>query len=178
MSVLYETYKETIRPQLKEKRGYGNIHEVAGLSKIVLSTGIGTSQHRDLFDETVQLYMDITGQKPVITKARKAIAGFKLREGNNVGVSVTLRRQRMYDFLYRLVNVALPRVRDFRGVPTKSFDGNGNYSLGINDQSIFTEVNLDNMKNTIGMNICIVTTAKTDEEARELLTMLGMPFEK
>ena len=178
MSVLFEQYKETILPQLKEKRGYENVHQVAGLSKIVLSTGIGTAQHRDLFDETVQLYMDITGQRPVITKARKAVAGFKLRENTNVGVSVTLRRQRMYDFLYRLINIALPRVRDFRGVPSKSFDGNGNYSMGINDQSIFTEVNLDNMKNTIGMNITIVTTAESDEEALELLTLMGMPFEK
>ncbi len=176
MSVLYEEYKEVVRPQLKEKCGYKNLLQVPRFTKIVLSTGVGSDQDREVFDETLKLYGDITGQRAVTTKARKSVANFKVREEMNVGVVVTLRGSRMYDFYYRLVKVALPRVRDFRGVSPKSFDGFGNYSMGISDQSIFTEVNLDKMKHTIGMNVTIVTTAKADEEALELLRMMGMPF--
>ena len=157
-------------------RGYGNVQEVPKITKIAVSSGIGSDKDREVFDEALRTLGDIVGQRPIITKAKTSIAGFKLREGQNVGVSVTLRGQRMYDFLYRLINVALPRVRDFRGVSSTAFDGAGNYSLGLNEQSIFTEIDLDKMKYTIGMNVTIVTTAKTDDEGRELLTMLGMPF--
>jgi len=149
---------------------------VPKISKIVVSSGIGSDKDREVFDEALRTLGDIVGQRPMITKAKISVAGFKLREGQNVGVAVTLRGQRMYDFLYRLINVALPRVRDFRGVSSTAFDGGGNYSLGLNEQSIFTEIDLDKMKYTIGMNITIVTTAKTNDEGLELLTMHGMPF--
>jgi len=152
------------------------VQEVPKITKIVVSSGIGSDKDREVFDEALRTLADIFGQRPMITKAKISVAGFKLREGQNVGVAVTLRGQRMYDFLYRLVNVALPRVRDFRGVSSTAFDGAGNYSLGLNEQSIFTEIDLDKMKYTIGMNITIVTTAKTNDEGLELLTMLGMPF--
>ena len=177
-SVLYERYLKEIRPALRERRGYKNLLEVPRLKKVVISSGIGTSKERDVFDEALRTIGDITGQKPVVTKAKKSIANFKLRQGQNVGAVVTLRGQRMYDFLFRLMNVALPRVRDFRGVSPKAFDGHGNYSLGVTDQSIFTEVNLDKMKHTIGFNVSIVSSAKTNEEGLELLTLLGMPFAK
>ncbi|MDP7395667.1 MAG: 50S ribosomal protein L5 [Lentisphaeria bacterium] len=176
MSVLMDTYRNDILPELRTKRGYGNVQEVPRITKIVVSSGIGSDKDREVFDEALRTLGDIVGQRPIITKAKTSIAGFKLREGQNVGISVTLRGQRMYDFLYRLINVALPRVRDFRGVSSTAFDGAGNYSLGLNEQSIFTEIDLDKMKYTIGMNVTIVTTAKTDEEGLELLTMLGMPF--
>jgi large subunit ribosomal protein L5 len=176
MSVLMHTYRNDILPELRTKRDYGNVQEVPKITKIVVSSGIGSDKDREVFDEALRTLSDIVGQRPMITKAKISVAGFKLREGQNVGVAVTLRGQRMYDFLYRLVNVALPRVRDFRGVSSTAFDGAGNYSLGLNEQSIFTEIDLDKMKYTIGMNITIVTTAKTDDEGRELLTMLGMPF--
>ncbi len=178
MSVLLQEYREKIRPKLQAECGYKNELEIPKLEKIVLTTGIGTSKPREFFDQTIKLYEDITGQRPVITKARHAISNFKLRKGMNVGVMVTLRGKRMYDFLYRLINVALPRVRDFRGVNPKSFDGRGNYSLGIREHSIFTEVDLDKLKDPIGMNITICTSAKTDEEAYRLLQMMGMPFAK
>ncbi len=176
MSVLMDTYRNDILPELRTKRGYGNVQEVPKITKIVVSSGIGTDKDREVFDEALRTIGDIVGQRPMITKAKLSIANFKLREGQNVGVAVTLRGQRMYDFLYRLINVSLPRVRDFRGVSSTAFDGAGNYSLGLNEQSIFTEIDLDKMKYTIGMNITIVTTAKTDDEGLELLTMLGMPF--
>lgn len=176
MSILQDQYHSEFLPELMKKRGYKNVCEVPRLVKIAISTGIGTSKDREVFDEAVELLSAITGQRPVITKARTSIANFKLREGMNVGARLTLRGPRMYDFLYRLINVALPRVRDFRGVPANSFDGAGNYTLGIADQSIFTEINLDKMKHTIGMNVTIVTTARTDEEAKELLELMGFPF--
>lgn len=176
MLALMKKYEEEIHPQLMEKHGYRNILEVPRLSKILISTGISTAKSREVFDEAVQMLAAISGQKPIITKARFSVAGFKLREGQNVGVYVTLRRKKMYDFLNRLINIALPRVRDFRGIPPRSFDGFGNYTMGLVDQTTFTEVNLDKMKNTIGMNITIVTTAKTNEEAYDLLSMFGMPF--
>ena len=159
-----------------ERCGYSNRMEVPRMTKIVINTGIGSGKDRDVFDESIRTLGEITGQRPVITKARIDVAGFKLRKGNNVGVCVTLRGKRMYDFFFRLVGIALPGVRDFRGVSPKSFDGRGNYSMGISDQTIFTEINLDKMKHTIGMNITIVTTAKTDKESFELLAMLGVPF--
>ncbi len=175
-SCLYDQYKEQVLPQLMKSRGYKNLLQAPRLVKIVVNTGVGTDKDREVMNSAVATLGAITGQKPVITKARKSISNFKLREGMSVGACVTLRRGAMYNFLYRLVNVALPRVRDFRGVSPKAFDGAGNYSFGLNDQSVFTEVDLDKIKHTIGMNITVVTTAKTDDEARELLALLGMPF--
>jgi large subunit ribosomal protein L5 len=178
MNVFKEEYLQKVRPELKKKHGYKNIHQIPEVKKVVLSTGIGSDKDREVFDEAVKLFEAITGQHPVICKARMSVANFKLREGSNVGAKVTLRGKRMYDFLYRLLRVALPRVRDFRGVSEKAFDGQGNYSMGIDDQSIFTEVNLDKMKHTIGMNIAIITTANTNEECFDLLKLMGMPFAK
>lgn len=175
-NALYEMYKNDVVPQLMEKRGYRNAMEVPRLSKIVVNSGVGTNKDREVMQTAVFTLGAITGQKPVITKARKSISNFKLREGMAVGCCVTLRREMMYNFLYRLVNIALPRVRDFRGVSAKAFDGAGNYSLGLTDQSVFTEIDLDKVKHTVGMNITIVTTAKSDDEARDLLALLGMPF--
>ena len=176
-SVLYETYKSQVVPQLMKSRGYSNLMEVPRLQKIVINSGVGTAKDREVMQSAVDTLAAITGQKPVITKSRKSISNFKLREGMSVGTTVTLRRGQMYNFLYRLVSIALPRVRDFRGVPRKAFDGAGNYTFGLSEQSVFTEVDLDRIKHTVGMNITFVTTAKTDDEARELLTLLGMPFE-
>lgn len=175
-SELYEQYKNGVVPQLREKRGYKNLLEVPRITKIVINTGVGTDKDREVLQAAVDTLANITGQKPVITKSRLNISNFKLRKGMSVGASVTLRRGVMYNFLNRLVNVALPRVRDFRGVSSKSFDGAGNYNFGITDQSVFTEIDLDKIKHTIGMNITIVTTAKTDDEARDLLALMGMPF--
>ena len=175
-STLYEQYKDVVLPQLMSKRGYKNSLQAPKLEKIVINSGVGTDKDREVMQQTVETIAAICGQKPVITKTRKNISNFKLRAGMAVGVSVTLRRQVMYNFFSRLVNVVLPRVRDLRGVPAKSFDGAGNYTFGINDQSVFTEIELDKIKHTIGMNITIVTSARTDEEARELLALLGMPF--
>ena len=175
-SVLYETYKTQVAPQLMKARGYGNVMEVPRLQKIVINSGVGTAKDREVMQCAVDTLAAITGQKPVITKSRKSISNFKLREGMNVGACVTLRRGPMYNFLYRLIGIVLPRVRDFRGVPKQAFDGAGNYTFGLTDQSVFTEVDLDKAKHTIGMNITLVTTAKTDDEARELLALLGMPF--
>jgi large subunit ribosomal protein L5 len=176
MSALLEKYTQEVRPQLMKSRGYANVNQVPKLSKIVINSGVSVSKDRDTMDEVVRTLADITGQRPVITKSRKSVAAFKLREGANVGAMVTLRGKRMYDFFNRLVSVALPRVRDFRGVSPKAFDGHGNYSLGVTDQSIFTEVNLDKMKHTVGFDVTIVTTATSNEEGLELLTMLGVPF--
>lgn len=176
-SVLYETYKNQVVPQLLKSRGYGNVMQVPRLEKIVINSGVGTAKDREVMQSAVDTLAAISGQKPVITKSRKSISNFKLREGMSVGTCVTLRRGQMYNFLYRLINVALPRVRDFRGVPKRAFDGAGNYTFGLTDQSVFPEVDLDKTKHTIGMDITFVTTARTDDEARELFTLLGMPFE-
>lgn len=176
MSVLLEKYRKEVAPQLMKSRGYANVNQLPKLVKIVINSGVSTSKDRDTMDEVLRTLADITGQRPVITKSRKSIAAFKLRTGQNVGAKVTLRGRRMYDFFFRLVNVALPRVRDFRGVSPKAFDGHGNYSLGVADQTIFTEVNLDKMKHTVGFDVIIVTTAKSNEEGLELLTLLGVPF--
>ncbi len=175
-SVLSDFYKNEAVPKLMEKRGYRSPFQVPRLEKIVINSGVGTDKDKEVMQSVITSLSVITGQKPVVTKARKSISNFKLRAGMDVGCSVTLRRGAMYNFMYRLVNVALPRVRDFRGVPGKAFDGAGNYTFGINDQSVFTEVDLDKIKHTIGMNITFVTTAKSDEEARDLLAILGMPF--
>lgn len=175
---LLTTYKEKIVPQLKESRGYSNVMQVPKLQKVVINTGISRAKDREVFTEATQLLTDITGQKPVTTKARKSISNFKLREGDPVGVKVTLRGQKMYDFVERLINVALPRVRDFRGTSVKAFDGAGNYTLGVTEQTIFTEVNVDRLKHTIGMDITFVTSAQSDDECRELLALMGMPFAK
>jgi len=175
-SVLAKHYEGEVVSRLIKDRGYANRYQVPRLVKVVVNSGVGTAQEREVLQEAQDTLATITGQRPIVTRAKKSISNFKLREGMPVGVCVTLRGARMYNFLYRLVNVVLPRVRDFRGVPGKAFDGAGNYSMGLSEQSVFTEIDLDKAKHTIGMNICIVTTAGTDEEARALLTLLGMPF--
>ena len=175
-SVLYETYKNEIVPALKAKRGYTNPMQIPKLVKIVVNTGVKTDKDREVMTAAVETLGAITGQKPVITKSRMNISNFKLRKGMAVGACVTLRRDVMYNFLYKLINIVLPRVRDFRGISPKSFDGVGNYNFGLSEQSVFTEIDLDKIKHTIGMNITIVTTARTDDEARDLLSMMGMPF--
>lgn len=172
-------YKEEIIPKLKEKFGYTNPYEVPKLEKIIINMGMGeASQNVKILDAGVKELTAIVGQKPVVTRAKKSIATFKIRTGMPVGAMVTLRGQRMYDFYQKLVCVALPRIRDFRGVSPKSFDGRGNYALGIKEQIIFPEIHYDDIDAVRGMNVCIITTARTDEEARELLDQLGMPFKK
>lgn len=176
MTYLAEKYKTEIRPALQKKLGLANPMQVPKLQKIVLSCGIGSKHERDLFNEAKYQMGLIAGQQPVITKTRKNISNFKLREGMNNGVMVTLRGPRMYDFLERLINNTFPRVRDFRGIPKKGFDRFGNYNLGVPDVTVFTEVDVDKMKNHFGLNINFVTNADNDEAARELLIMIGMPF--
>ncbi|MFB8788433.1 MAG: 50S ribosomal protein L5 [Potamolinea sp.] len=170
-------YQETVVPKLKEQFGYENIHQVPRLLKITVNRGLGeASQNAKAMESSINEIAIITGQKPVVTRAKKAIAGFKIRQGMPVGVMVTLRAGRMYSFLDRLVNLSLPRIRDFRGVSPKSFDGRGNYTLGIREQLIFPEVSYDSVDQIRGMDISIITTAKTDEEGRALLKEMGMPF--
>ena len=177
MDILSEQYKNEVVPALMKKFGYKSIMEVPKLEKIVLNVGLGdVKEDPKSIENTIKDLTIITGQKPVITKAKKAIAAFKLRAGVNIGVKVTLRKNKMYDFAYKLFNAALPRVRDFRGVKADSFDGRGNYSMGIKEQLIFPEIEYDKVDKIRGMDIIFVTTAKTDEEAKELLTLLGMPF--
>ncbi len=179
MSQLQTFYEEQVVPKLKEKFSYKNVHQIPRLEKIVLNMGLGEAiQNIKILDSAVEELMGIAGQKPVVTRAKKSIAAFKLRTGMPIGCMVSLRRKRMYDFLNKLINIALPRVRDFRGISPKAFDGAGNYSLGIKEHIIFPEVEYDKIDKIKGMNISIVTTAKTDEEGRELLTLLGMPFRK
>lgn len=170
-------YQETIVPKLKEQFGYTNIHQVPKLVKVTVNRGLGeASQNAKALESSVNELAIITGQKPVVTRAKKAIAGFKIRQGMPVGVMVTLRGARMYSFLNRLINLSLPRIRDFRGVSPKSFDGRGNYTLGIREQLIFPEVEYDSIDQIRGMDISIITTANTDEEGRALLKEMGMPF--
>ncbi|MGN1301463.1 MAG: 50S ribosomal protein L5 [Clostridia bacterium] len=177
MELLREQYEKEVVPALMKKFNYKSVMQVPKLEKIVINIGLGdVKENPKSLDNAVAELTMITGQKPIITKARKSIAAFKLREGANVGCKVTLRAGKMYDFAYKLFNVALPRVRDFRGLSKNSFDGRGNYSLGIKEQLIFPEIEYDKIDKTRGMDIILVTTAKTDEEARELLTLLGMPF--
>ena len=179
METLKKKYNEEITPALIEKFGYTSKMEVPKLEKIVINIGLGdTKDNPKALDNAIADLTAITGQKPVITKARKSIAAFKLREGANVGCKVTLRKDKMYDFAYKLFNVSLPRVRDFRGLPNNSFDGKGNYSLGIKEQLIFPEVDYDQVIKTRGLDIVIVTTANTNEEALELLSGFGLPFKK
>lgn len=170
-------YHETVVPKLKEQFNYTNIHQVPKLLKVSVNRGLGeASQNAKALESSLNELALITGQKPVVTRAKKAIAGFKIREGMPVGVMVTLRQARMYDFLDRLISLSLPRIRDFRGVSPKSFDGCGNYSLGIREQLIFPEIEYDSIDQIRGMDISIITTAKTDEEGRALLKEMGMPF--
>ena len=177
MSRMKEFYRENIVPQLMKRFEYKNVMQVPRLEKITLNMGLGEAvQNIKILDSAVEELSLICGQKAVITKAKRSIATYKLREGMPIGVMVTLRRDRMLDFFDKLVNIALPRVRDFRGVSGKAFDGRGNYSLGIREQIIFPEINLDKIDKVKGLNISIVTTAKTDEEGKELLRLLGMPF--
>lgn len=179
MSRLKEIYKNEIVDAMVKKFGYKNVMEVPKIDKIVLNMGIGEAKENSKILDTATKELEIiTGQKPVITKAKNSIANFKLREGMSIGCKVTLRGQKMYEFLDRLVNLALPRVRDFRGVSADSFDGRGNYALGIKEQIIFPEIEYDKIDKVRGMDVIIVTTAKTDEEARELLRCFNMPFKK
>jgi large subunit ribosomal protein L5 len=177
MARLKELYNKDIMPQMMKEFGYRNVMEVPKLQKIVINMGLGEAiQNIKILDSAVVELATIAGQKPVITKAKKSIASFKLRQGMPIGCVVTLRRDKMYEFLDRLVNVSLPRVRDFKGVSGKGFDGNGNYSLGVKDQLIFPEINYDKVEKIKGMNITIVTSARNDEEGKALLRLMGMPF--
>lgn len=179
MAQLADRYKSEIVPALQKEFGYRNIMQVPRLEKVVLNMGLGEAiQNQKILESAQRELAAITGQKPVVTRARRSIAGFKLREGMPIGVMVTLRRDRMYEFVERLVNVALPRVRDFRGISDTAFDGKGNYSLGIREQIIFPEISYDKIEKIKGLNITMVTTARTDEEARSLLRHLGLPFRK
>src|SRR6188508_1718149 len=173
---LYEKYVSEVRPALQEKRGYKNVHQIPRLEKIVVNMGISASLEKSAIDDAAKDLSAITGRKPVISKSKRSVANFKLREGQPIGCRVTLRRDAMYEFFDRLVATTLPRIRDFRGLSTRSFDGRGNYSLGITDQTIFPEIELDKIKRTQGMDITIVTSAQTDEEAFDLLKMMGFPF--
>ena len=179
MNRLMERYQNDVVKSLVEKFNYSSSMQAPKVEKIVLNIGVGDAvSNSKLLDEAVNELTLITGQKPVITRAKKSIAGFKLREGQAIGCKVTLRGERMYEFLDKLVNISLPRVRDFRGVSNNSFDGRGNYTLGIKEQLIFPEINFDKVNKLRGMDIVFVTTAKSDEEGRELLAQLGMPFKK
>lgn len=177
MPQLKKLYQETITPKLKEQFGYKNPHEVPKVIKVTVNRGLGeASQNAKALESSISELSIITGQKPVVTRAKKAIAGFKIRQGMPVGVMVTLRSDRMYAFLDRFINLALPRIRDFRGISPNSFDGRGNYSVGIREQLIFPEIEYDRIEQIRGMDISIITTAKTDEEGRALLKEMGMPF--
>jgi large subunit ribosomal protein L5 len=179
MKKFKDRYQEECVPALKEKYGYKNVNQIPKLEKIVINTSIKeAAQDPKIMDSAAKDLATITGQKPVITKARKAIANFKLRAGMPIGCRVTLRREKMYEFMNRLVNVALPRVRDFKGVSPKGFDGKGNYTLGLTEQIIFPEINFDKVERVFGMNITFVTTAKTNEEGYTLLEKMGVPFRK
>ena len=170
-------YNEEVKKSMLEKFGYKNIHEVPALHKIVLNMGVGEASHNSKIADTIQAQLTkIAGQHAVVTKAKKSIASYKLREGMPVGAMATLRGERMYDFLQKLICVVFPRIRDFRGVSPKSFDGRGNYTLGLKEQSLFPEITYEEVDLVKGMNVSIITTANTDDEARELLRLLGMPF--
>ena len=180
MPDLNKTYAETIRPALMKEFGWTNPMQAPKINKIVVNIGVGreSADNPKVVDNAVDQLTQIVGQKPVVTKAKKSIAGFKLREFRPIGVKVTLRGKRMYDFLYRLINLALPRVRDFRGIPADAFDGRGNYTLGLREQIIFPEIDYDKIDKVRGMEITIVTTAQSDDEGRALLREFGMPFAK
>ncbi len=179
MARLKEFYKSEVAPALMTKFGYKSVMQIPKLDKIVINIGCGEARDNPkVIESAITDLMAITGQRPVICKARKSVANFKLREGMNNGVKVTLRGDRMYEFLDRLFNVALPRVRDFRGINPNSFDGRGNYNMGLKEQLIFPEIEYDKIDTVRGMDLCFVTTANTDEEALELLTLMGAPFER
>ena len=179
MSRLLKEYREKIRPYLMKELGYKNIMEVPRIEKIVINVGVGEAvQDPKILDVIAQDLAVITGQKPQIRRARKSVAAFHLRKGMPIGLKVTLRGKRAYDFLDRLINFALPRVRDFRGTKRNSFDGRGNYNLGLQEHTVFPEIDIDKVKKIFGMDIAIITTAKTDEEAMKLLEAFGLPFER
>ena len=179
MTRMKEFYKSDVAPALMKKFGYKSVMQIPKLDKIVINVGCGEARDNAKVIDSIMMDLSaITGQRPVVCKAKKSVANFELREGMNIGVKVTLRGERMYEFLDRLFNVALPRVRDFRGINANSFDGRGNYSMGIKEQLIFPEIEYDKIDTVRGMDICFVTTAQTDEEARELLTLMGAPFAK
>ncbi|WP_462419764.1 50S ribosomal protein L5 [Salinicoccus sp. Marseille-QA3877] len=179
MARLKERFNESIKTELVNKFNYSSVMEVPKIEKIIVNMGVGDAvQNAKVLDTAVEELQAITGQKPLITKAKKSIATFRLREGMPIGAKVTLRGERMYEFLDKLISVSLPRVRDFRGVSKKAFDGRGNYTLGVKEQLIFPEIDYDKVSKVRGMDIVIVTTANTDEEAKELLTQFGMPFQK
>ena len=173
---LYEKYVNEVRPALQKNLGYKNVHQIPKMEKIVINMGVSAQLEKSAVDDAAKDLTLITGRKPVINKSRKSIANFKLRENQAIGCRVTLRREVMYEFFDRLVATALPRIRDFRGVSPRSFDGRGNYSLGITDQTIFPEIELEKIKRTQGMDITIVTSSESDKDALELLKMMGMPF--
>ncbi len=178
MARLLKEYRERVVPELQKQLGRKNVHSIPRLEKIVVSMGVGkASQDRKFLDEAVEHLTQLTGQKPMRTRARKAVSAFRLRENVEVGCCVTLRGRRMYEFLDRLIALALPRVRDFRGLNPKAFDGRGNYSMGLNEQLVFPEINADKVHNVQGMNITMVTSARTDDEGRMLLRSLGMPLQ-
>ena len=179
MNEMQKRYKEEVVPAMMKTFSYRNVMQVPKVEKIVVNMGLGEAlQNARILDTSMEEMGIITGQKPVLTRARKSIANFKLREGNPIGCCVTLRKKKMYDFAYRFLNIALPRVRDFKGGSPKGFDGRGNLTIGVREQLIFPEINYDNVEKVKGMNITFVTSAKTDEEARELLGLLGVPFKK
>ncbi|MBF0753942.1 MULTISPECIES: 50S ribosomal protein L5 [Jeotgalicoccus] len=179
MARLKDKYNETIKQELVNKFNYSSVMQAPKIDKIVVNMGIGDAvQNAKVLDTAVEELSAITGQKPIVTKAKKSVATFRLREGMPIGAKVTLRGERMYEFLDKLISVSLPRVRDFRGISKKAFDGRGNYTLGVKEQLIFPEIDYDKVSKVRGMDIVIVTTANTDEEARELLTQFGMPFQK
>ena len=179
MNRLQDKYQNEVVPAMMKEFNYKSVMEVPAIEKVVVNIGVGDAiQNSKLLDEAVEELAAITGQQPVITKAKKSIANFKLREGMPIGCKVTLRRQKMYEFLDKLFNISLPRVRDFRGVSDTSFDGRGNYTLGIKEQIIFPEIDLDKVNRSRGMDVVILTSAKTNEEAKALLTKMGMPFKK
>ncbi len=176
IATMKDKYEKTAVPALKESYGYANPMQVPRITKVVINMSVNTKVDKDTLKWVSEDLAKISGQRPAITKARKSISNFALREGMPIGAKVTLRGARMYEFLDRLINIALPRIRDFRGVPVKSFDGRGTYTLGLKEQTIFPEINPDTVKRSQGMDISIVTTAETDTEARDLLRSLGMPF--
>ena len=179
MATLKETYKNDIAPALMKKFGYKSVMQIPKLDKVVINVGCGEARdNAKVIDAIINDLSAITGQRPVVCKARKSVANFKRREGMNIGAKVTLRGDRMYEFVDRLFNVALPRVRDFRGINANSFDGRGNYNMGLKEQLIFPEIDYDKIDKVRGMDLCFVTTATTDEEARELLTLMGAPVAK
>ena len=179
MATLKETYKSDIAPALMKKFGYKSVMQIPKLDKVVINVGCGEARdNAKVIDAIINDLSAITGQRPVVCKARKSVANFKLREGMNIGAKVTLRGDRMWEFMDRLFSIALPRVRDFRGINANSFDGRGNYNMGLKEQLIFPEIDYDKIDKVRGMDLCFVTTANTDEEARELLTLMGAPFAK